>query len=46
MRRETDFQKQLLHLKKYEKLPMEITEIDLNALKSEAKGFFEGTKSE
>lgn len=45
MRRETDFQKQLLHLKKYEKLPMEITEIDLNALKSEAKGFFERTKS-
>ena len=27
MKRETDFQKQLLQLKKYEKLPMEIKDI-------------------
>jgi hypothetical protein len=48
MKRETDFQKQLLQLKKYEKLPMEIKDIkdiDIIELKSEAKNFFERTFS-
>jgi hypothetical protein len=45
MRRETDFQKQLLNLKKYEKFPMEVKDIDIIELKSEAKNFFERTFS-
>ncbi len=45
MRKETDFQKQLLHLKKYEKPPMDFKEIDINELKNQAKNFFERTFS-
>lgn len=45
VKKETDFQKKLLHLKKYERLPMEICNIDHIAIKEEAKNYFERAKS-
>jgi hypothetical protein len=45
VRKEIEFQKQLLHLKKFEKPPMDIKEIDVNELKDQAKNFFERTFS-
>lgn len=45
MRKETDFQKKLLHLKKYEKLPLELKEINHQNIKVDAENFFERVKS-
>jgi hypothetical protein len=44
MNKEYDFQKELLHLKRIEKVPIDIKEINENELKIEAKKFFDITK--
>ncbi len=45
MKKEIDFQKKLLRLKRYERLPLELKEIDYNHIKDEARTFFERAKS-
>jgi len=45
MKKETEFQKKLLRLKKYEKLPLEIKNIDMNSIKEEVNCFFDRAKS-
>jgi hypothetical protein len=44
MKKELDFQKELLCLKRVEKIPIEIKEINQNELKIDAKKFFDKTK--
>ena len=45
IKKETDFQKKLLRLKKFEKIPLDIENNDINNIKLNAKSFFDRAKS-